>query len=428
MGIRREFAGVAERIGSGSADFLDLASEQIRQFSCILWNNFPDQITQNRNLGVSFARGFMNNICSINGGTLPAPPNPPPFTGGQCPTNYYVVASFECEFWLWTNFVFESQGIVYPSVNTSGQTPIVGPIQSIEVLSVPPCPSNDPNQSTCTYGGRDANLKVVDAVGEKFYLMAIYNGGPFTGQVITPSNRNFLRRDTFANISIQVFTVSGDPDTCGDAPPTYPPTSPTVNDYTTIINIDSGDGDSLSIPLTYAPVNFNFPLNFNLGGITVEVDLGGINFNFGPGGVGGGGGTLEDGQEAPLPVPGDDPGGGKNSKKFPPINLFDFIEIILPPAEEEDKEVNDVLDYVTLELVEFPLNPKTQIWAGGKKVYYCGWFSFKSGTFVYKREPVHFDKTIWRAPDGATGYTYQLYPGYKAETREYYRKEDKNGS
>ena len=72
MVIQRQFSGISERLGNGTADFLDKTSESIRGFSCQLWSKYPDFITKNKALGTSFARGFMNNLCRDK--ELPPPP------------------------------------------------------------------------------------------------------------------------------------------------------------------------------------------------------------------------------------------------------------------------------------------------------------------------------------------------------------------
>lgn len=389
MGVRRNLSEVSERVGAGTADFYDKLADNIRTFACSLYNSFPDQITQNKNLAASFARGFMDATCGANGGTVPPAPQSQ-FVGGQCNFNYNVEITFD----------YTPPG--FPPVNYS-EFIIVG------------------------LGGPIA--KVIPTV--------IGANNVVRSEFLAPNTTSGITRDSSpvggtidpGTIAYNFIPTDGGPDICGNPPPEYPTTTPDVNnDYTTNITINNNDGTDLTIPLVYAPIDFNFPLNFDLGGIDVVIDLGGIDFNFGPGGVGDGGGQLPDGQQDPLPIPEDDPGGGKTTRKFPPPNTEDFDEIIKQPSTEDTELEGELLDYVTLQLTTIPANANTQIWVDGATVYYCGWFAFISDTFVFKREPIHFEFTIWNAPKGATGYQYQLYPGFQATATVYKRKINRDGS
>lgn len=396
MGERRTFSDIAERIGAGTADFYDLLADGVKGFACSLWSQFPDQITQNSRLANSFARGFMNNVCASEG-NLPSPPTVP-FTGGQCDNLAYNITVNGNQKDKFTNTT-RSSGWSFTS--------IPGVLTYIDIL--PKIAFDDIN--TFTPKNRLAVRSVNSVQGNQTFFSQ-QNNNDWIWYEIT---------------SIRVTVVGGGPDTCGDPPLQYPPTAPTTIDYTTNITVNNNDGTDLTIPLVYAPIDFNFPMNFDLGGIDVVIDLGGIDFNFGPGGVGDGGGQLPDGQQDPLPIPKDNPGGGNTSRKFPPPNTEDFEEIIKEPSTEDTEVEGGLLDYVTLQLTTIPANANTQVWVDGATVYYCGWFAFISDTFVFKREPIHFEFTIWNAPKGATGYQYQLYPGFQATATVYKRKINQNG-
>ena len=394
MGVRRNLSEVAERIGGGTADFYDKLADNIKNFACQLYNDFPDQITQNKSLPASFARGFMDSTCGGSGGSGgPVPPAPTvPWEGGLCPVAYTIFVEWE----------FIPQGGTEPVFNRDFCFQnIVGPIESL------------------TYS--------VDNVNKQLGVTVIAPQTP-TGSSVgfnAPTGSTILED----SVVFDVIRQDGQPDDCGSPPLQYPPTSPDINnDYQTTIVINNNDGTDLTIPLVYAPIDFNFPMNFDLGGVDVVIDLGGIDFNFGPGGVGDGGGQLPDGQQDPLPIPKDNPGGGNTTRKFPPPNTEDFDEIIKQPSTEDTEIEGELLDYVTLQLTTIPANANTQIWVDGATVYYCGWFAFTSDTFVFKREPIHFEFTIWNAPKGATGYQYQLYPGFEATATVYKRKINQDGS
>lgn len=394
MGERRNISEVVERIGAGTADFYDKLADNIKNFACQLWNDFPDQITQNKSVKSSFARGFMDFTCGAGGGSVPPPPTSQ-VTGGQCIGDRYDVY-FDCEY-------------------TRNDVP--GTFTYRQLLTIG---NNIPGAivggTAFPFGGQYIRVTLIWDSGNQS-AFETENLGAFTDiKEITTYRFDAEKTD-------------GSPDTCGDSPLVYPPTTPDVNnDYTTNITINNNDGTDLTIPLVYAPIDFNFPMNFDLGGVDVVIDLGGIDFNFGPGGVGDGGGQLPDGQQDPLPIPKDNPGGGNTSRKFPPPNTEDFEEIIKEPSTEDTELEGELLDYVTLQLTEIPANANTQVWVDGATVYYCGWFAFISDTFVFKREPIHFEFTIWNAPKGATGYQYQLYPGFQATATVYKRKINQDGS
>lgn len=391
MGIRRNLSEVSERVGAGTADFYDKLADNVRQFACQLWSDFPDRITQNKNLAASFARGFMSSTCAAEG-NLPTPPPDPNFNGGQCVGDRYQVR---------VTYRSETQDLTQTLLVSAE---VYGPVTRVvfeEVIG------QDPGEEFLVVDGRDISGNPITVIAD------LAGGAGVINTILDIENRNLTNSN----------------DTCGDPPLQYPVTNPDPDvDYVTDITIVNEDGNNLTFPLVYAPIDFNFPMTFDLGGIDVVIDLGGIDFNFGPGGVGDGGGQLPDGQQDPLPIPKDNPGGGNTTRKFPPPNTEDFEEIIKQPSTEDTELEGELLDYVTLQLTRIPVNANTQVWVDGATVYYCGWFAFISDTFVFKREPIHFEFTIWNAPKGATGYQYQLYPGFQATATVYKRKINRDGS
>lgn len=102
----------------------------------------------------------------------------------------------------------------------------------------------------------------------------------------------------YGNIRLDNVTVTrqgGQPDNCGNPPPSYPDTEPDPTVTNTNITIDASDGTDLSIPIIYAPIEFNGELNIpiNIDGINFNFDLGGIEIG-GNDGSGNGGFTSDD--------------------------------------------------------------------------------------------------------------------------------------
>lgn len=323
--------------GNAAAQFQEAVRDGIADFACSLWAGFPGFITNNKNPVSSFARGYMNSICQ-NRVTLPTM-SPAPFTGGQCPgVNYKILASCQVEYWTWNNFTFAKETDVFPSKDTSQNFPnLVGPISEVYWQSDPPCPSVDPDQTDCTYGGRVMRVYVRHAGGLASFQGALYTGGPFTGAVISTNSQKFLRRDTITNQNFVISRLDGQPDNCGDAGPRYDPTPPTTVDLSTTIIINSQDGDNLNLNLTYNQLSneFNFPMGFKFEGVNVTLDFSGITI------YGDESYTTPNNGNEPLP-PGTD--GGDNGIDGPYVETYPeqpwpvLPEFTLPKATQETFE------------------------------------------------------------------------------------------
>lgn len=377
MGYLVPIAELGERIGAGTADFRDNIAEGVRDFSCTLWSNFPDQITQNNNLGTSFIRGYMNDTCKDK--TLPSPPVPP-FSGGQCTFNYDIF------------YRYGNPGQL-PSLN-SGTTicsfqGLPGAIASISTNEV----------------GSTGFMTIVDGNGTQHDCSGAYIPGRLTGVFLQPSS-------------------GFDTDNCGDPPPQYPITNPTVNDYQTTININSQDGDTLTYDLEYSPIDFNFPLNFNLGGIKIIFDLGGINFNFSLVSIDGLPIPLPGGGESPIPAPQDDGNRNIRPRKRPPPNADNYNEDEKTETDPKEEDIGDILEFVRVTLTSVPTNVKGQWGDGAPDVIYAGWFEFQGEGYNFPRQPIHFTNSLFATPEGATGYAYTLYEGITGKATVYTFKEE----
>ena len=385
MGIQRSWSGIAERLGSGTADFMDNVAEGVRDFSCGLWAAFPAYITENKNLGSSFARGYLNNVCSDKGNP-PAPTSP--FVGGQCETQYEVNVTFD----------------FFPQFSSTPQTQT----QNIGVFVQGPI----------------ADLVGVLISNDEVIRTTLVREG-FPDSLLSDTSPAGIGSIIDGTIQYSVEREDGLPDNCGDTPPKYPSVQPDPEtDFKSDITINIEDGGDLIIPVEYKPTDFTFPITIDVGGVIVELNLGGINFNFNFIGINGNPFPLPDGQPAPIPPPSvirRGPGGGS---KFPPPNDQDFDEEEKMEEDEKEETVGLQLEYVEVELTSIPVNAKSQWGDGAPDVYYAGWFEFTTEGYNYNRVPIHFQNNVFRAPDGATGYAYTLYNGFQGRAIVYKRKEE----
>ena len=401
MGILIGLADLSERVGNNTATFTDKLAENVRLFSCNLWSSFPDQITQNKSLASSFARGFMNNMCADQ----PLPPAPTvPFMGGQC-----VGVQYRLRF----NIAVITNGTLsgWSGPGILG-TNIAGPITSISLLI-----NNVGTVAGLEHWSFQSNgIPPIDGNSTRNYTFRVTteDGTIHDLGVASQSGVQF----------IDVVRADGQPDLCGNPDESYPETSPQPNDYTTIVNILSEDNSTQSYPLEYKPTNFSFPLNFDLGGVNVEVNLGGINFNFSAVSIDGVPIPLPDGQESPIPIPSDDENRRTNCIKRLPPNSTNYNEDDKTETDPKEEDVGETLEFVRVTLTSVPTNVKNQFGDGAPDVVYAGWFEFQGEGYNFPRQPIHFMNSIFIPPEGATGYAYTLYEGILGKATVYTVKED----
>lgn len=399
MGILRNFTDIKDNIQNGTADFLDKLGSETINFGCQLWNNFPDQITKNNSLSGSFARGVLNNVCGT--GNVPPPPNSE-FDGGQCPGVTYRLRYTQT------------------SYNVDNCTDATGPIR--EEFLVGPVGSIGFQQTFTTTRTTNCN----GASGEDL-IRGNWIIEDATGIVNLYSNV-FADPAKQADPPLAFITVidltrpDGLPDDCGEQPPEYPPTFPSSDDYTTNITINMEDGDTLNYDLTYAPTINNFPMEFNLGGINLSLNLGGINFDFGQTNSDGTNTNLPDSQPHPLPKPLDETSDFRWNPSQPAPNAEDYDEIEKTDTDEPEDDVGIEVEYLVIEITQKPSNAQVRDGAGAPNVTYAGWFEWKTEDAYFPREHITFNKCTFSKPDGATGYAYTMYNGFRARATIYKRK------
>lgn len=258
----------------------------VATFACNLWSSFPRFVTENTNPANSFARGFMNSMCSPIQPPVPAPTSA--FVGGQCPGVIYDIAGTFGN----GNAVYGAEGAIR-TFNAS----VFGP---------------------------------VNGLSEGFFLQVQHQGNQFTTTRDDLTNGQVNMTDVFVtnpNVTViyampgtaqitSVTRVDGMPDDCGSLPPTYNSPDPTPQDLITIININNDDTLINSYEVQYVKVSnqYNFPMNFKVNGINVSLDFGGLNF-YAPDGF------TSPNSNPDLPPPGsdggDDGGGGTITRTYP---------------------------------------------------------------------------------------------------------------
>lgn len=394
MGIFKNFTGVDNRITAGNPDFLDQVTDKIRDFACFLWSKYPRWITEGQDPIRSFQRGFMNNACA-NRVTLPSLPEPP-FVGGQCAIQYAV----------------EAHVIARDKVNPANTFPAI-----VRFASHP-----------SGILGAITGITIVQIQNDEFLEVDIaYNGGVnIIRRKNPPDPRGFIVAGT---IDFVVYPEDPADEICGNLDDEYPDVIPDQNDFITNINLPSEDGLDLNIPLVYAPIDFNFPLRFEVGDIVAILNLGGVDFNFNQTNRFGDLILNNDGNKPPNPPPPDDAYRRYIPRKLPKPNMDDFETADKPPEQSQDEEVSPDLEYVEIIVTEKPANARVQWGVTAPDVYYCGWFQWKvvddgSGQSYYTvRQPIHFVNSIYKKPDWATGYAYTVYEGFKAIARTYVLKQ-----
>lgn len=251
-------------------------------------------------------------------------------------------------------------------------------------------------------------------------------------------------------------------DTCGDPPKKYPPAPPPPpGGYTsppTLIPDNDGDISNEYIFNFFPPQKIDFPdvpfppIVINVRGDNVNLDFD-INFNFdgdidftrpggredlspalaggfqdlgsGLAGVSGKVGSLRDdfgdftdvldGVTDNLDGIGSSLNNlaGKLDFKFTPPLFIDAPEVEKEEIQvegggQEDEDKPGLLGILVVLTV-----PATDVIFGTPNVHFAGWLTFLSQGGYQPREPIHFEKSYFPAPEGATGYALTFTKGAK---------------
>ncbi len=388
--------------GERAGDFVAKLADGAANFACGLYRDFPGALINPvpvplRDVGA----GFMDSLCGSRRPGLP--PTPSPLNNGQCECVLYNLTFVQ------TNF--DSAG--NPTVTNRSLSAVPGKILGVQKL---------PNSGT----------------GD-FYDWKIIAGSPtcpFSGFVIQrvqPSTTVVLTGAVRAD---------GQPDNCGLPPRGFPDATIPPSRTSGNVTINKNDGANITIPIVYAPITPTLEIsprfNFDLGGIRVSFDAGGVTINNvnnpsdpinrdnGQGNLGDNitnlgdnvtnlgdnitnlGDTINNINDTVNDI--------KNDPRECPE--FDPTTTIPDPKTEDDpkEESNDPdIESVQITITRKPRNARTQSGAGSPDVLYSGWFEWRRGTFSFPREPIHFEQSIFKNMVGADGFAYTVYEGFRAK-------------
>lgn len=283
-----------------ASEFSDNLRDSVATFACNLWSSFPGFVVDNTNPASSFARGFMNSMCSPIQSPVPMPDVP--FLGGQCEDIAYdITVNFDRTF-------------IGNTTNITETTVTYGSIRSIMIEVNPP---------------DIGNITYIVARGNPGTLVPSGNGTISVGGVGFTAVIN----------TITVVRRDGQPDTCGDIAPFYPGSPPTANNLNTIINITNNDGLALAVEIQYLKLSneYNFPMLFQVNGNKVILDFGGLNF-YAPDGL------SKPGSDNNLPPPGTD--GGDNGIGDTITKTYPENEYPIAPESPVPRVIDTVVQYV----------------------------------------------------------------------------------
>jgi hypothetical protein len=314
MGYKVSPDKLIENAGGATADFITDVAYEVKNFACELWQAFPDKVAGNLGIGGKFAKAAMNKLCDPN--TPPDPPDSPGWSGGQCYDIFYRV-----------------QGAIYFKQNNGPRLFLGNYDTGFQLGKI----KNIVSQNSPSTG-----LAILYILREFENLTTSQQNIAGAGVPLGSgtSDAEYLRLE-----NIVITTQNGVPDVCGDPPsPGYPETNPDPEvDY--IKNIDihypppggGGGSPKITVPLVYAPVNFGFPMKFDLGGLDLTLDVGGLEFNFG---------VDSDGDGNPDAFPDNSPFPLLPDPNYPPVPpaLSDKLKDLQDEIDKLKEKQKDILD------------------------------------------------------------------------------------
>jgi hypothetical protein len=354
MGFLGGFDDLLYPVGSGGADLLKKGVSGAADFACQLYKDHPGIANPFDPFG--FGRGVWDKMCESRPPGLPAPP-PPGTAGGQCQgVAYEVIAS-----------------ILRPNRPTYDETAVVnGPVKDVHIF-------REPDTGT-------QRLRIRDQTGA------------------LTLNRNIGGGEAAWGVgAVRINRVDGQPDNCGNYSESgYPPVTLPEAERTTVVNVTNNNNNNFAVPVVVGVANadidfnVNMPITFNLGGVKVYVDADGFHTGDPPGktkkDIKGIKDKMDDNEHPPNPE--DDP-------RLTPT--------LQPDAEADEQTDVEGGRWVQITLTTLP--DKAQYSSNGRNVYFAGWIEFLKGDFALPRLQINYQRSIFRFPDGADGYSYTFTNG-----------------
>lgn len=365
-------ASIGQRTGNFAKDVANVGAN----FVCGLYKDYPGAVI--RTPGNSFVRGLWDSLCVGRPKGLPAPPAAP-FVGGQCPVVYNVYID-----------AVNANGTVFQSYGDI----LWGPILAIRTIHT-------------DYFNNRAEVLCHGFWNRPRSAEPIWFGeGNLTAWV-----------DGEARI-VRVERRDNQADNCGSLSPQYPSSTIPANRQRAIAPVTYNDGSEVSVTLVYSPIRVDLAPRVTVDGIDIDFDFSGANI-----GVGTDSANLRNLEDAIKQLQDDVKDiADKLSEPTKPPSSGDYDLTESTEETAEDKDGIEGLQWVQIELTRSPMNAKKQYGRGAQDVVYAGWFQFVVDGFYLPRDPIHFGKCVYNAPDGATGYAFTLYEGYSARVKEFKRK------
>lgn len=372
-------------------------------FYCDMIRKYPNWSLQNP-LGLDpISRGINDKLC---GGSPPLPlPDNPAVPGGKCQCVQYDVAY---------------TGRLAQGSSFSGVFRVRGGISQAQYF-------------TNSSGNIAFGFK---AYNEQCNRVESFNVIDNVTLADIESGQAFGRIDT-------ITRVDGQPDLCGDQPPTYKPIVPPVNEVNRVVPILIAPGIAIAAPIIFirptANININPTLNFNLTpvfnfpslGINISPKINGIEINNTINFVGGNQPGLPDPRPDPPTIP---PSAGSDTdltevyRRLTELkNLSDEIKecacdenppltaIGLGTGNSFTASLPANTKFVVMTIIEIPGNRKFQDGLFAPDVLYAGWAWFGyEPNFLALRDPVDSERKVFFAQPGAKQFAWTLYQGFRA--------------
>lgn len=382
--------------------FGEQIAEGAKEAACTVYRTYAKNYVPRNPLNAPITY-FWDSVC-----TESVFPPPPPYTGGQCLTNYRV----------WTRASYrmkrnpEEAGIVV-DVDYRFNS-VFGPIQPKDLEALLP---------GAEFGGTN-RAPVAQVKGWLDDNWELASGSTFTQW------NQYSYNVVLSHYIYRVERLDGAPDNCGDPHNEYPPSPVLPSEGVDIdIDVESREGNKIGITLNFNDIDFNMPVTFRFDGGFIQVDFGGVHINWSGDFNWNAGGEPGEGSRSPFPeAPPPGSGGGgrdpqpgdKDVEEKPPEIVDDDEE-----KKEQDTEDEEIL-WVQIVMTKPPYEKHTILYKNpGHNVYYGGWLAWtdESGLFNSAGEiPIRRSRTLLKKPSEYKGYAFRAINGAQYQVTSYTQK------